>query len=68
MIMPKSVKQYLLHTEGMGLREISRKLNVGCNSVSRIIDQQGEMPKIKRKDIIDIDPELLRSQAYYFIL
>lgn len=52
---------YLLYTEGMGLREISRKLNVGCNSVSRIIAQQGEMPEIKRKDKIDIDPELLRS-------
>ncbi len=40
---------YLLHTEGMGLREISRKLKVGCNSVSRIIAQQGEMPEIKRR-------------------
>lgn len=52
---------YLLYTEGMGLREISRKLKVSCNSIRQIIDQKGEMPEAIRKDKIDIDPELLRS-------
>jgi len=51
---------FLLFNEGMGIREISRKLHVSTNTVSAIIAQKGEMPELKRKDKIHIDPELLR--------
>ena len=51
---------FLLYNEGMGVREISRKLNVSTNTVSTIIDQKGEIPDVTRKDKKHIDPELLR--------
>ncbi len=51
---------FLLHNEGMGIREISRKLGVSSNTVSTIIDQKGEIPELTRKDKKHIDPELLR--------
>jgi len=51
---------FLLFNEGMGVREISRKLHVSTNTVSAIIAQKGEMPELARKDKIHIDPELLR--------
>jgi hypothetical protein len=35
---------FLLHQEGMPLREISRRLGLGRNSVRRIIAQEGQMP------------------------
>ena len=50
---------FLLHNEGMGIRELSRKLNVSINTVRKIIDQEGELPEIKRPDKIDIDPLFL---------
>ena len=52
---------FLLFNEGMGVREISRKLHVSTNTVSTIITQKGEMPEFTRKDKKHIDPELLRS-------
>ncbi len=52
---------FLLHNEGMGIREISRKLRVSTNTVSNIIDQKGLLPETIRKDKINIDPELLRK-------
>lgn len=51
---------YLLHVEGITEREISRKLNVSPNTVAAIIRQKGNMPDTPRKDIIKIDPDLLR--------
>jgi len=51
---------FLLFNEEMGVREISRKLHVSTNAVSTIIAQKCEMPELKRKDKIHIDPELLR--------
>ena len=50
---------YLLHKEGMGIREISRQLNVSTNTVSTIIGQGGELPQTIRSDKIDIDTELV---------
>ena len=50
---------YLLHEEGMGQRDIARRLNVSRNAVSAIITQGGVMPASMRKDKITIDPELL---------
>ncbi|MCK5503812.1 MAG: helix-turn-helix domain-containing protein [Thermodesulfovibrionia bacterium] len=52
---------FLLFNEGMGVREISRKLRMSTNTVSAIVAQKGEMPELKRKDKIHIDSELLRN-------
>ena len=52
---------FLLHNEGMGIREISRKLKVSTNTVSKIVDQKGQLPETIRQDKICVDPELLRS-------
>jgi transposase len=52
---------FLLHNEGMGTREISRKLTVSINTVRKIIDEKGELPEITRRDKIHIDPELLQK-------
>lgn len=50
---------YLLHQEGMGLRQIARHLNMSVNTVKTIVEQKGQMPETTRKDKIQIDPELL---------
>lgn len=52
---------FLLHQEGMGLREIARRLKVGRNTVRAVISQGGEMPQTIRKDKRHIDEELLRT-------
>jgi transposase len=52
---------FLLHNEGMGVREMSRKLNVSINTVRNIIEQKGEFPEIVRTDKIHINPELLQK-------
>jgi transposase len=51
---------FQLHTEGMSLREISRRLHVSRKTVRKIVQQQGEMPDTVRKDKKEIDPDLLR--------
>lgn len=51
---------YLLHTEGMKIREISRRLHINRNTVRAIIRQKGEVPDVVRKDKIGIDPQLVR--------
>ena len=50
---------YLLHTEGMPVREISRRLNISRNTVRRIIKQRGVVSPSQRKDRTQIDRELL---------
>jgi len=61
MIDPEKRKAiYCLHNEGMGIREISRRLGVSRNTVRAIIEQKGGMPDLPRKDKKQIDPELLR--------
>ncbi len=52
---------FLLHNEGMGIRELSRKLRVSTNTVSRIIKQEGELPETTRPNKIDIDPQILEN-------
>jgi transposase-like protein len=52
---------FCLYNEGMGIREISRRLRVSINTVSKIINQKGEPLNTIRRDKIDVDPELLRS-------
>ncbi|MGD9229156.1 MAG: helix-turn-helix domain-containing protein [Desulfobacterales bacterium] len=60
MIKPDKRKAiYLLHQQGMGVREIARRLIISANTVMSIIDQKGQMPETIRKDKIEIDPELL---------
>jgi len=54
---------YLLHKEGMGVREISRHMSISTNTVDTIIGQAGELPQTTRKDKIEIDTELV-SRIY----
>lgn len=51
---------FLLHQEGMTLREIARKLGVHRDTVRAIIEQKGEMPEAARRDKVLVDEELLR--------
>ena len=65
MIEPEKRKAiYLLHKEGMGIREISRHMKISTNTVSTIIGQAGEMPQTTRSDKIEIDTELI-SRIYH---
>ena len=52
---------FCLYNEGMGIREISRRLKISINTVSKIVDQKGELVETIRRDRISVDPELLRS-------
>lgn len=51
---------YLLHQEGMGAREIARRLGISRNTVRRAILQEGQTVPAVRKDKQQINPELLR--------
>src|SRR5438552_13844370 len=51
---------FLLHQEGMEVRDIARKLGVSRNTVRSIIRQGGELPRPVRKDKQPLDEELLR--------
>jgi transposase len=51
---------WCLHTEGMGTREISRRLGVSRNAVRAIVTQKGGMPEVARKDKRELDTQLLR--------
>jgi transposase len=51
---------YLLHQEGMSQREIARRLQLGRNTVHRVIGQQGHPVHVVRQEKQPIDPELLR--------
>jgi transposase len=52
---------FLLHQEGMPLREIARRLQVARATVATIIRQAGALPKIKRSDKRELDEEVLRD-------
>jgi len=65
MIEPEKRKAiYLLHKEGMGVREISRNMNISTHTVTAIIGQAGEVLQTTRKDKIEIDTELI-SRVYH---
>ena len=51
---------FLLHKEGMGAREIARRLGIGRNTVRRVIALEGAMPPATRREKQSLDPELLR--------
>jgi transposase len=52
---------FALHREGMGVREISRRMRLGRNTVRRIIRTRGRMPSAVRAEKIRLEPELLRT-------
>jgi len=61
MIEPEKRKAiYRLSQEGMGLREIARRLEVSRKAVRRIIRHGGEVASPSRKGKIRIAPDLLR--------
>lgn len=51
---------YLLHTEGMTIRDIAQRLAISRNTVRVVIKQDGVMPPSAYKVRTDIDVELLR--------
>ena len=57
----KRTAVFALHTEGMTLREISRRLRISRNTVRTIIRQAGRQPAVVRKDQKQIDPDLLQK-------
>ena len=61
MIDPEKRKAiFLLHQEGMSVREIARRLHVSRQAVGFIIAQKGQMPQPVRAIKNAIDPDLLR--------
>ena len=52
---------YLLHQEGMSIRQIARRLHLSRNTVRRVIQQQGQMPAVIHADKLHIDEQLLRD-------
>jgi transposase len=50
---------FLLHEEGMPLREIARRLHVSRNTVAVVIAQGGQLPKLVRAPKQKIDVQLL---------
>ena len=50
---------FQLHQAGMSLREISRRLHVGRNTVRTIVKQEGKIIPKERNDKMQIDAELL---------
>jgi transposase len=60
MIEPEKRKAiFLLHQDGMPLREIARRFGLGRNTVCRIVAQEGQCPV--RAFTPGIDPDLLRQ-------
>lgn len=51
---------YLLHQEGMGVRDLARRLSLSRHVVRKIIEAKGEMPKAPRADQKRVEPELLQ--------
>ena len=61
MIDPEKRKAiFLLHQEGMSVREIARRLHISRQTVDVIITQNGQMPQPIRVTKNEIDPDLLR--------
>ena len=48
-----------LHSEGIGIKKISRQLHVSRNTVREVIAQGGKVPQSKRSDRVIVDKELL---------
>jgi transposase len=52
---------FLLHQEGVSIRQIARQLRLSRNAVRRIIAQSGQTPPSIRRPVQNLDPELLRQ-------
>lgn len=52
---------FLLHEEGMSVREISGRMAISRNTVRKVIAQQGVMPLAIRREKLTLDHEILRS-------
>jgi transposase-like protein len=52
---------FLLHQEGVSIRQIARQLRLSRNAVRWIIAQSGQMPLSLRRPNLSLDPELLRQ-------
>lgn len=50
---------WMLHTEGVAIRQISKLLGVDRNTVREIVRRKGEIPDSSRKDRIEPDFELI---------
>lgn len=50
-----------LHQSGMGLRELSRRMRLGRNTVRRVIRQQERAPEPVSVQRVRIDPQLLET-------
>ncbi len=57
----KRTEVFALHTEGMTLREISRRLRISRHTVRAIIRPAGRQPAVVRRDQKQIDPDLLQK-------
>jgi transposase len=51
---------FLLNQEGMGVREIARRLGLGRNTVRRAIALGGAIPAVMRREKQPLDPDMLR--------
>lgn len=52
---------FALHRDGMSVRDLSRRLRLGRNTVRRIIRQQGRMPPAVCAGGVRLDPHLLEA-------
>lgn len=52
---------YLLHQEGMSIRQIAQRLHVSRHTVRRVIQEKGQMPATGHADKQQIDEQLLRD-------
>src|SRR6266436_9041842 len=59
---------FLLHQEGMPLREIARRLHVSRNTVAVVIAQGGQLPKLVRSPKQKIDTQLLQRLYAHFLI
>lgn len=52
---------YLLHDEGMSIRDIAKNLHISRKCVRRIIAEKGSLPRADRQGKKSIDSELIRK-------
>jgi len=52
---------FLLHQEGMGAREMARRLHLSRNTIRAIIRGQGVAPPRPRPKTVRLDEDLLRG-------
>ena len=58
---------FLLHQEGVSIRQIARQLHLSRNAVRWIIAQSGQMPPSRRRPTVSLDPELLQRKFQHLL-